>query len=267
MTSRPIPLCALLLLAASRAPAQLSFSSGGYSRLEHGAVIGPGETTRIPGGTILRHEAPLPPPAFSPDDPLQMATLDIRPFESDTQGLLGRLALPRGTQQLGVYAGRLDGRRHRALIDLRQELAEIDAALRRDTAPVEFEGLPHVEVTPNRVKIHRSTEVERSGRNQEASRRHAAERARARIDRFLKTLDWRIAPAEDGTFACAPIPPGRYLLFAAARVPDETDRRNLAPSRHLYWVGFFDYADGRPLAVRLGEGNGSDWRALFRFAD
>ena len=246
--------------------AQAAFSTGGRSQSAMGVTAGDGQVISVPGGTIIRREAPLPPPAVTPGTPLQLASLEFRPVSGETQGLRGRIVLPRGSQNVFLCAGRFDEARHRALLGLRQELARIDAELRRDTAPVEYEGIPSVRVLPNGgAVVSRSTTAKRSARDAELARRQASERVRSRIDAFLKTFDWRIRPAEDGSFAVAPIPPGRYILFVAARVPDEGDGKNIAPSRQLYWAGVFDYEEGHPLGAVLGERNGTEWQDLFLF--
>ena len=257
---------AIPLAAAAQALAQITFSGDGRSQSAMGITSVNGPVNYIPGGAIIRHENPLPPPATNPDDPLVLSSLAFSPVEGrDEDGLVGRIALPPGTQQLLLCVGLYDERRHKAMVELRQELARLDAELKRDTSPVEYEGLPSVQGrTPRgRVVVGRSTVVKRSARDVETSERRAAERARARIEAMMKTLDWRITPRSDGFFACSPIPEGRYLIMVAARVPDNGDKKNLAPSRQLYWMGVFDHKPGSTLSAILGEDNGTPWQSLF----
>lgn len=266
---RPVAPHAVLLFAAAlfAAPgafAQVTFSGDGRSGSSMGISSVNGPVTVIPGGAIIRHEAPLPPPAKTPDDPLLLASLDFRPVEGRKEdGLVGRIALPRGAQRIMICVGRYDDARHNALIDLRQRLALLDAELARDTAPVEYEGMPSVSRTSRGTVFRRSTVVKRSARDVEIAEQRASERARSMIEDAMKTLDWRITPRSDGFFTCAPIPEGRYILIAAARVQGKSDGRNIAPSRQLYWAGVFDHRPGTALGAILGEENGTPWRKLF----
>ncbi len=208
--------------------------------------------------------------AFAQEEPrlltVNLTSVQFTPFEAEENGVVAVMRLPKRAQGAYIYVGPYDEARAQGLENLRRALDALKAELDRDTAPVEIEGMPPMRVrTGSRVKITRTTTVNRSKRDIEETERRAAESAHRMIEGYAKTLDIRATPAaSSGKAVCAPIGPGKLIVCAFARLPDTSKKQNLAPTRFVYWWGIIDCPENGGMATALSETNATEWFDIFR---
>ena len=197
---------------------------------------------------------------------VNLTSVQFTPFEADEHGVIAVMQLPKRAQGAYVYVGPYDEARAQGLENLRQALVALQEDLDRDTAPVEIEGMPPMRVrTGSRVKITRTTTVNRSKRDIEEKERQSAESAHRLIEGYAKTLDVRATPGTTtGKAICGSIGPGKLIVCAFARLPDTSKKQNLAPMRYVYWWGIIDCPENGGMATALSDQNATEWYNIFR---